>query len=223
MRHIMKHAVIVSGGNINTDFALDFLKKNTDENTLLIAADRGLEFFERTGLVPDIAVGDLDSLSESAKKFLETLSNTEIIKLRPEKDDSDTQSAACLAMDRGVKQMMILGATGNRVDHLLANFGLLVLGRERGCEIILVDPWNYMKLIESGTVLKRSEQFGKYVSFFSIGGDVPGLTLKGFKYPLNRHYLTASDSGLTVSNEIAEEEAVVEFEKGILLMLMTGD
>ena len=34
MRHIMKHAVIVSGGNINTDFALDFLKKNTDENTL---------------------------------------------------------------------------------------------------------------------------------------------------------------------------------------------
>ena len=30
MRHIMKHAVIVSGGNINTDFALDFLKKNTD-------------------------------------------------------------------------------------------------------------------------------------------------------------------------------------------------
>ena len=65
MRHIMKHAVIVSGGNINTDFALDFLKKNTDENTLLIAADRGLEFFERTGLVPDIAVGDFDSLSES--------------------------------------------------------------------------------------------------------------------------------------------------------------
>ena len=46
MRHIMKHAVIVSGGNINTDFALDFLK-NTDENTLLIAADRGLEFFEK--------------------------------------------------------------------------------------------------------------------------------------------------------------------------------
>ena len=45
MRHIMKHAVIVSGGNINTDFALDFLKKNTDENTLLIAADRGLGIF----------------------------------------------------------------------------------------------------------------------------------------------------------------------------------
>ena len=87
MRHIMKNAVIVSGGNINTDFALDFLKKNTDENTLLIAADRGLEFFEKTGLVPHIAVGDFDSLSESGRKSLETLSNTEIIRLRAEKDD----------------------------------------------------------------------------------------------------------------------------------------
>ncbi|WP_274420180.1 thiamine diphosphokinase [Blautia sp. XA-2221] len=219
----MKNAVIVSGGNINTDFALRFLEKNTDENTSLIAADRGLEFFERTGLVPDLAVGDFDSLSENGKKFLQTLRNTEIIKLRPEKDDSDTQSAACAAMDRGAEKIIILGATGNRVDHLLANFGLLVLGKERGCRIILADPWNYIRLIESGTVLKRWEQFGKYVSFFSIGGDVPGLTLKGFKYPLNRHYLTASDSGLTVSNEIVEEEAVVEFEKGILLMLMTRD
>lgn len=219
----MKNAVIVSGGNINTDFALRFLEKNTDENTSLIAADRGLEFFERTGLVPDLAVGDFDSLSENGKKFLQTLRNTDIIKLRPEKDDSDTQSAACAAMDRGAEKIIILGATGNRVDHLLANFGLLVLGKERGCRIILADPWNYIRLIESGTVLKRWEQFGKYVSFFSIGGDVPGLTLKGFKYPLNRHYLTASDSGLTVSNEIVEEEAVVEFEKGTLLMLMTRD
>lgn len=74
--------------------------------------------------------------------------------------------------------MIILGATGNRVDHLLANFGLLVLGRERGCEIILVDPWNYMKLIESGTVLKRSEQFGKYVSFFPLEETYQDLLLK---------------------------------------------
>ena len=154
---------------------------------------------------------------------MDTLKNTEILRLKPEKDDSDTQSAACFAMDRGAESIFILGATGKRIDHLLANFGLLVLGAEKGAEIILVDPWNYMKLIRSGTILKKSEQFGKYVSFFSLDGDVPGLTLKGFKYPLNRHYLTASDSGLTVSNEIVEEEASIEFDKGILLMLMTKD
>lgn len=219
----MKNAVIVSGGNIDQDFALDFLKKYKTEETWLIAADRGLEFFEKNGIRPDTAVGDFDSLSVEGQNYLKTLTDTDVIRLRPEKDDSDTQSAACFAMDRGAKRIVILGATGNRIDHLLANFGLLVLGKERGAEISLLDPWNYMKLISSGTVLKRSEQFGKYVSFFSLDGDVPGLTLKGFKYPLDRHYLKASDSGLTVSNEIVAEEATVEFDRGILLMLMTRD
>lgn len=219
----MKKAVIVSGGNIEQDFALDFLKNYKTEDTWLIAADRGLEFFEKTGIRPDAAVGDFDSLSMEGLRYLKSLTDTEVIKLRPEKDDSDTQSAACYAMDRGAKQIMILGATGNRIDHLLANFGLLVLGKERGTEIALLDQWNYMRLILSGTVLKRSQQFGKYVSFFSLDGDVPGLTLKGFKYPLDRHYLKASDSGLTVSNEIVAEEATVEFDRGILLMLMTRD
>lgn len=219
----MKNAVIVSGGNISSDFALDFLKKIKEKDTCVIAADRGLDFFEQTGIIPDVVVGDFDSLSLKGRKFLETLTETEIIALKPEKDDSDTQSAACLAMDRGVKKIMILGATGKRIDHLLANLGLLVLGAERGVEISLIDSWNYMTLIKSGTVLRRSEQFGKYVSFFSLEGDVPGLTLKGFKYPLNRHYLKVTDSGLTVSNEIVEEEAVVEFDRGRLLMLMTRD
>ena len=219
----MKDVIIVSGGTIQRDFALDFLQKNKQKNTRLIAADRGVEFFEGTEWKPDIAVGDFDSLSAAGKKYLATLTDTEIIYLKPEKDDSDTQSAANFAIDRGAEKIVILGATGNRIDHLMANFGLLVHGRSRGADIILIDQWNYMKLISSHTILRKKEQFGKYVSFFSLEGDLPGLTLKGFKYPLNNHCLKASDSGLTVSNEIAEEEAIVEYEAGTLLMLMTRD
>ena len=48
-----------------------------------------------------------------------------------------------------------------------------------------------MKLISDGTVLKKSEQFGKYVSFFPFGGNVTDLTLEGFKYPLSNYCLTA--------------------------------
>ena len=59
MKHI-KNAVIVSGGNIDVDFALDFLKKIKRKEPFMIAADRGLEFFEKTGLVPDAAVGEVD-------------------------------------------------------------------------------------------------------------------------------------------------------------------
>ena len=208
----MKDTIIVSGGNIHKDFALDFLKKNKTENTCLIAADRGVEFFMGTDLEPDVAVGDFDSLSAEGAKYMETLKHTEIRRLKPEKDDSDTQSAANYAIEQGTERIMILGATGNRIDHLMANFGLLMLGKTKQVQIVLVDAYNYMSLIESGMILKKEEQFGKYVSFFPIEGEVTGLTLKGFKYPLNSYTLKVEDSGLTVSNEISDPEAEVTFE-----------
>ena len=210
----MKDTIIVSGGNIHKDFALDFLKKNKTENTCLIAADRGVEFFMGTDLEPDVAVGDFDSLSAEGAKYMETLKHTEIRRLKPEKDDSDTQ---------GTERIMILGATGNRIDHLMANFGLLMLGKIKQVQIVLVDAYNYMSLIESGMIIKKEEQFGKYVSFFPIEGEVTGLTLKGFKYPLNSYTLKVEDSGLTVSNEISDPEAEVTFETGKLLMIMSRD
>ena len=219
----MKDTIIVSGGNIHKDFALDFLKKNKTENTCLIAADRGVEFFMGTDLEPDVAVGDFDSLSAAGAKYMETLKHTEIRRLKPEKDDSDTQSAANYAIEQGTERIMILGATGNRIDHLMANFGLLMLGKIKQVQIVLVDAYNYMSLIESGMIIKKEEQFGKYVSFFPIEGEVTGLTLKGFKYPLNSYTLKVEDSGLTVSNEISDPEAEVTFETGKLLMIMSRD
>lgn len=227
----MIDTIIVSGGNIQDDFALDFLKENIRqagrENLCLIGADRGMDFFMRLSgkekIRPDIAVGDFDSLSLEGKNYLDLLTGVEICRLKPEKDDSDTQSAAVMAMEQGSREIAILGATGSRLDHVLANLGLLSLGRNRGVRIVLVDQCNYISLVESGTILNKSCQFGKYVSFFPVGGEVNGLTLRGFQYPLNRHCLTVSDSGLTVSNEIAEETAEVTYESGTLLMIMSRD
>ena len=222
----MIDTIVVSGGNIQEDFALDFLKKTEEKQgkmPYLIAADKGLEFFLHTGICPDMAVGDFDSLSDEGEEFLKSLENTEICRLRPEKDDSDTQSAVCRAAERGGKNIVLFGCLGTRLDHTFANMGLLVWGQQRGIRVSVYDRYNYITMIESGTVLKRKEQFGKYVSFFSMGGGVLGLTLKGFKYPLNCHYLTVSDCGLTVSNEILEEEAEVTFDSGNLVMIMSRD
>ena len=242
----MIDTIIVSGGDIQSDFALYFLKKNIEkagrENVRLIAADRGLEFFLDYLILPDVVIGDFDSLSEDGKNFLEMQNEdipyggmlewklqkgegkvVEVVRLRPEKDDSDTQSAMNYAIQNGAKEIVILGVTGNRVDHLMANFGLLVLAQKQGAEVTLVDRYNYMKLISDGTVLKKSEQFGKYVSFFPFGGNVTDLTLEGFKYPLSNYCLTAADSGLTVSNEIISEHARVTFSSGVLLMIMSRE
>ena len=219
----MKDVIIVSGGNIQRDFALDFLKKNKTEKVDLIAADRGVEFFKGTDWQPEVAVGDFDSLSAEGALYLQGLRETEVMRLKPEKDDSDTQSAVNQMIRKGAKDILILGATGTRLDHVLANLGLLSMGKEQGVRIAIADQWNYITLAESGTILHREEQFGKYVSFFTVGGDVTGLTLRGFKYPLNGYHLTVEDSGLTVSNEISEETAEILYESGQLLMIMSRD
>ena len=71
----MIDTVIVSGGDIQSDFALDFLKKNAEkagkEKIRLIAADRGLDFFLEQQILPDVVIGDFDSLSKEGKEFLE--------------------------------------------------------------------------------------------------------------------------------------------------------
>lgn len=223
----MIDTIIVSGGSIDKMFALDFLKNTVAEagtqKVMLVAADKGYEFFLTEGITPDLAVGDFDSLSEKGKKALQTAEGMEVIYLKPEKDDSDTQSALNFAIERGAKQVAILGATGTRMDHMLANLGLFMMAKEKGISISIVDANNYMKLIPSGTILERDSQFGTYVSFFPLGGDVEGLTLTGFKYGLDGYHLRTRDSGLTVSNEIQEEKAEITYTKGNLLMIMSRD
>ena len=94
----------------------------------------------------------------------------EVVRLRPEKDDSDTQSAMNYAIQNGAKEIVILGVTGNRVDHLMANFGLLILAQKQDTEVALADRYNYMKLIPSGTILKKMQkQFGKVRVIFPVG------------------------------------------------------
>ena len=144
----MTDTVIVSGGMIQKDFALDFLKKLQNENGAkklrFIAADRGLDFFRETGLVPDIVDGDFDSISEEGKAYLDSLTEAEIIKLQPEKDDTDTQSAVNLAIQKGARNILILGATGGRLDHFLGNLGILTLGKQKNVQIALADEQNYL-------------------------------------------------------------------------------
>ena len=102
----MIDTIIISGGNIQNGFALDFLKKRIEESRgekiTLVAADKGMEWFMKNReFIPDLAIGDFDSLSEEGQKYMESLKGPEIIRLKPEKDDSDTQSAVNQMIRKG--------------------------------------------------------------------------------------------------------------------------
>ena len=87
---------------------------------------------------------------------------------------------------------------------------------------MLYDSRNRIRLADGPLVLKKREQYGKYVSLFALTGEVRGLTLKGFYYPLT-DYNMASEESIGVSNEIKDEEAVITFTSGKLLVVESRD
>lgn len=94
----MIDTIIISGAISRMVLPSDFLKKRIEESRgekiTLVAADKGMEWFMKNReFIPDLAIGDFDSLSEEGQKYMESLKGPEIIRLKPEKDDSDTQSA----------------------------------------------------------------------------------------------------------------------------------
>ena len=213
-------AVIISGGDIDIDFALLFL--NNKKYDFLIGADRGIHFLHSQGIMPTHIVGDFDSSSEEDLNYFKESGKVPVQTYQPEKDVTDTQIAVELAMLLGSHEIFILGGMGRRVDHFLANIRTLALPLKKGIPCYLVDPYNRVSLTDRPLLLKKAKQFGKYVSLFALGGQVTGLTLTGFKYPLLNYTLTGDDP-LGVSNEIIEEKAEIFFESGSLIVVESCD
>lgn len=214
-------ALIVTGGSIEDAFALKFLKENSCD--LIIAADSGMEFFYRNGLVPDEIVGDFDSVTAGILEFFrENNPQIKIRKFQPEKDETDTELALRTAINAGCKKIWLLGAIGTRLDHVLGNIHLLGMAMEQECECIILDSCNRIRMLQHGMKILREEQYGEYISLFPFTPTVKGLTLRGFKYPLEKYELQCYHS-LGVSNEISQEEAEISFEEGVLLMVESRD
>jgi thiamine pyrophosphokinase len=216
---------IVSGGFVEDEFTLSYLKK--EDYDVVFAVDRGLSFFYRTGAEPDYIVGDFDSVEKSV---LEQYQNrgSRIELLNPVKDDTDTEHALHMAIDMGCREIHLFGVTGTRVDHMLGNLQLLGLCLKAGVEGVMLDPWNRIRLLNEGTSLERKNQFGKFVSLIPYTPQVTGLTLRGFKYPLESYTMScyyvegvAPISG--VSNEVVEERADIDFDTGILVLVEARD
>lgn len=213
--------LIITGGNIDTDFALSFIEKLKAD--YVIGVDRGLLFCYEQKIMPDYIVGDFDSLPNGILEWYKKNSNVPVREYNPMKDATDTMIALEKALELKSSQIWILGGTGTRIDHVLCNIHILKNAYLAGVKAYLVDKHNRISLpVEKHFYLEKEEQFGEYVSFFPLGEEVEGLTLKGFKYPLDGYCLRNLE-GLGVSNEIVDERAEVSWETGILVMIESRD
>ncbi len=211
--------LIITGGFIEEAFLRELLGK--EAYSMIIAADHGLMISDKLSISLDYIVGDFDSVpSEILKKYRE--SSVPIKTFPTEKDKTDTQIAIELALMHAPGSIDLVGATGSRLDHTLANLHLLMLPMQLKVGAFLLDRHNRISLRQNSFTLTKAGQYGDFVSLLPFTGEVKGLTLTGFKYPLE-HVTLTSGSSLGISNEIAQEEARVELQEGILILFETKD
>lgn len=215
-----KKTVIVSGGMLEEDFVLPILK--SEETEFVIGVDKGLEFLYKHEIKPDYIVGDFDSVSRELVDYYREELNVPIREFNPVKDASDTEIALRLCLGLNRKSILILGGTGNRIDHLWANVQCLQIALQAGADARIVDSHNQIRLLDSDITLKKSEAFGPYFSLFPLEMPVDELSIRGAKYPLQNHFLKPSDS-LCVSNEFAEDEVTLSFVYGKVILMETRD
>jgi len=213
-------AIIICGGAIEETFVLEIMKNYNEEG--IIAADQGLEFLHRHKIKPDVIVGDFDSVSkEIVSQYLE---KEEIFVYSHDsmKESSDTELAIEVALNMNVKHLLILGATGNRLDHFWGNVQSLTMALKAGVSGMILDSKNRIRLLDGEFVLKKSEHFGRYFSLFPLGAPVENVSLQGAKYPLKGEGLTPWNSRC-ISNEIVGEELRIIFNHGIVVLMETKD
>lgn len=214
-----KRILVLAGGTLDTGWAFEWLKDNRFD--YVIAADKGLVYAESLGIKADYILGDYDSVD---KELLDKYKNdgTEIVKFPSEKDFTDTNIAIEAAIEKGAAEIAIIGATGGRLDHELACIHNMLIPMSVGVRCFIYDRSNRIHLSERKTIIKKSEQYGKYVSIIPLSGIVRGITLSGFHYPLKKYDMVPGVS-IGISNEIIDHEGVIESDEGVLVVFETKD
>jgi thiamine pyrophosphokinase len=218
-------ALILADGDAPERRDLDLAWPGWDtEIGLVVAADGGARHAERLGCSIDVWVGDGDSVEPA---MLESLAaqGIPIERSRPDKDESDTELAVLAGIRRGAQGVVIVGALGGpRIDHALANIGLLAMPALVGRPAALVDGRSRISLLRApdpdGRPVTRTlvGRGGDRVSLLPLGPGVDGVTTAGLAYPLRDEPLPEGPArGL--SNVRLAESASVTLQRGLLLIV----
>ncbi len=190
------------------------VKPTLQEKDYLIAVDGGLKQIEDWGLVPDVILGDFDSLGYVPQ-------GENVVPLPVRKDETDMEFALKLGIEKGFTQFLCQGAIGGRFDHSYANLQLLHrLSLEGKSGIFLGAEENAMVLTDGE--ISFPPHFTGYLSLFALGQEAKGINLKNLSY-FGENLTLSPTVPLGVSNEFLEgKSAEISVKEGSLLILWRG-
>ena len=185
----------------------DAFQKLDRSASYIVCADGGYDNAARCGIIPDLLVGDFDSVRADLPK------NVETIRLKVEKDDTDTFAAVKECIRRGYRNFELYGMLGGaRMDHSYANFCVLQYLASQGCRAVIVQGDRRIFLLNGGR-LTLSGMKGRTVSVFPFGCASCEVSYTGLKYSLESAVLESAVP-LGVSNLIAEDTAQITVHSG---------
>jgi thiamine pyrophosphokinase len=210
-----RRAIIFANGVLNHPEAV---RDSIQPDDLIIAADGGGRLCRQLGLIPNVLIGDFDSLDEEDLSYFSER-GVEIIRFPTRKDFTDLELALHHCRSLAIQEVMIIAALGARWDQTLANLLLPAASILRGMHIRLVDGPQEVRLMREGQESVVRGRPGDTLSLIPVGGDVQGVTTQGLEYPLQGEtlYLGATRG---LSNVFLGETALVKLKEGILLCVV---
>jgi thiamine pyrophosphokinase len=192
----------------------------------VICADGGVAHALAAGVAPDVLIGDFDSADEGDVARAAAAGPLEIIRLNPEKDDTDMMAAVKHGIARGMSDFLLVGGLSGRFDHSVGNVQMLSFLLDMGCSGWVVDGANRCTMIGSdgsgAGMIELAPDASSYFSVFSYTERSVGVSIRRAKYETDKILLTHSYP-VGVSNEFIEGESVlIEVDEGRLLIVLSG-
>ncbi len=214
----MKKCLIVCAGEFVP------IEINRDAEDLVIAADGGYEYCMQVGVVPDLIVGDFDSISPALKSEIDAIREAEperVITLPCEKDDTDTMAAIRIGLERGYQCFYFYAAVGGRMDHLMANIQSLMFLKEHGAKGYLMSH-DMMAFVIKDEKIQFSAGMSGTCSVFSMDREATGVSIRGMKYNVEDVSLS-NHFPLGQSNEFTDDVGSIEVRHGTLFVVVSWD
>jgi len=183
---------------------------------VVVAADGGARYALDAGVVPDLVVGDMDSLGEDLAREVEQR-GASLERHQVRKDKMDGHLAVLAARQRGATTADLLCAAGGRFGALFAVPHILLAAERIGLRSTVVADWGRMFVIEARSLTVEGVPQDS-ISIFPLSGPATGVTLEGLVYPLEDARLEPGDT-LGFHNELIGREARVSVKKGALLVV----
>jgi thiamine pyrophosphokinase len=186
----------------------------------IVAADGGLDHARAAGLVPDVLVGDLDSVSADGLRWAQA--NIPIERHPADKAATDTELALRRAVAMQPRRLLLIAGRGDRLDHAIAAIG--ALGAPDLASIPAVEGWwgdDQLLVGHPGRSVLVARPAGTTFSVLALHGPCRGVCVSGSRWPLTEADL-GSVVGLGVSNEVAEPPVRIDVAAGVVTVIVQG-